>query len=149
VPSTNSKHGSAARRVQPLRGLMDACLAISLHCSAIPALERIRRPTTLRWFSSSPLHLARSCVCSCREPKCTGSAGSPTRLSLVDRDLLFRDGKLVAADGAATPSARIRTTLAAIHRDDSWTLRHGHSRCPSRENGLQAPSPYCGPAEVT
>ena len=45
-----------------------------------------------------------------------GSAGSPTRLSLVDRDLFFRYRPVLAANGAPTPSARHQLNLAAIWR---------------------------------
>jgi hypothetical protein len=36
-----------------------------------------------------------------------GAAGSPTLLSLADRDLFFQDPKVVAARGAPTPRARV------------------------------------------
>src|SRR5260221_1741870 len=93
------------------------------------APRRSHRPKGCRrsYFCTAPsgsvlrLYLLKTAV--------AGSAGSPTHLSLVDRDLLFQYRKVVAADGAPTPPGRIEANLTAIRG-------YGSRRIPSEPEDL-------------
>jgi hypothetical protein len=65
-------------------------------------------------WGSSPLHRVEVARLFPLKPAGAGFAGRPTRLSLVDRDLVFQDRKVVAAGVAPTPPARIQSSSPAM-----------------------------------